>query len=139
MRMLDSNIIVYAYNRDAPERKYCLPIIKKAILGELDTSLSVISLVEVYHILTERVPKPLSKSEALGIVRNLALSGNIQKVGITEDRLIEAVAIAEKYCVKINDALIASTMQSIGSEEIYSHDGDFDKVDFIHRIDPIPF
>ena len=137
-RMLDTNIIVYAFNRDAPERQYCLPIVKEAISGKLEVALSVISLLEVYHVLTERLKKPLPKLEVSRIVLDLALSTNIQKLDVTTNRVMEAVVIAEKHSIKINDALIASTMKSVGSKEIYSHDHHFDRVDFIHRVDPIP-
>ena len=138
MIMLDSNIIIYAYNRDAPERQYCLPIIRNAILGELDTALSVLSLFEVYHVLAQRIQRPLPESQVSQIVLDLALSRNIRKFEITESLFIEAITIAEEYSININDALLASTMRSIGSEEIYSHDSDFDKVEFIRRVDPIP-
>lgn len=138
MIMLDSNIIIYAYNRDAPERQYCLPIIRNAILGELDTALSVLSLFEVYHVLAQRIQRPLPESQVSQIVLDLALSRNIRKFEITKSLFTEAITIAEEYSIKINDALLASTMRSIGSEEIYSHDSDFDKVEFIRRVDPIP-
>lgn len=138
MIMLDSNIIIYAYNRDAPEREYCLPIIKKAILGELDAALSMLSLFEVYHVLTQRIQRPLLESQVSQLVLDLVLSKNIQKFEITEKLFIEAINIAEECSVKINDALLASTMKSIGSKEIYSHDSDFDRVEFIRRVDPIP-
>jgi len=138
MRMLDSNIIIYAFNRDAPEREYCLPIIKKAILGELDAALSVLSLFEVYHVLTQRLQRPLPESQTSQIVLDLILSRNVRKFEITKSLFIEAITIAEEYSIKINDALIASTMRSIGCEEIYSHDADFDRVEFLRRLDPIP-
>ncbi len=138
MIMLDSNIIVYAYNRDAPERQYCLPVIRNAILGKLDAALSVLSLFEVYHVLAQRIQRPLPESQVSQIMLDLALCRNIRKFDITESLFIEAITVAEEYSIKINDALVASTMRSIGSEEIYSHDSDFDKVEFIRRVDPIP-
>lgn len=138
MIMLDSNIIIYAYNRDAPERQYCLPVFKGAILGELDAGLSVLSLFEVYHVLTYRVQRPLPESQTSQIVLDLALSRNLRKFEITESLFIEAISIAEEYSIKINYALIASTMRSVGCEEIYSHDADFDRVEFLRRLDPIP-
>ena len=138
MIMLDSNIIIYAFNEDAPEREYCLPVIRNAILGELDAAVSVLSLFEVYHVLAQRIGRPLPESQVSQIVLDLASSRNIRKLEITESLFIDAITIAEEYSIKINDALLASAMRSIGSEEIYSHDSDFDKVDFIRRVDPIP-
>lgn len=137
MRMLDSNILIYAYNKAAPERKFCLPIIQRAIRGEEKTALSLISLIELYHILTERIPNPLPRYETSTLIQKLTLSINIEKIDISKEQVMRACQVAQKYRVRINDALIASAMEKNMIKEIYSHDKDLDGIEFISRVDPI--
>jgi len=135
MRGFDSNIIVYALNSDLPEYKYCEPLIKRLAIGEEIVSISSIVFMESYHALVYKYKFP-----ALKVKKRLTAileSRNVVILEITIKTILYAFEIASHYYIGGRDSLIAANLLENNIKEIYSHDGTFDTIKEIIRIDPV--
>lgn len=59
---------------------------------------------------------------------------NVIVYGVDLDAYLEALRLAHKHLIGVNDALAIIYMKMYGINEIYSFDKDFDKVEGIKRI-----
>ncbi|HEC40990.1 hypothetical protein LCGC14_0718270 [marine sediment metagenome] len=135
MRGIDSNILVYALNKDLPEHLPCKKLLINIVNGKELVSISSIVFMECFHALVnafnykgEEVKKRL-----IAIID----SKNINVLDISTSSILLAFEIAEKYRTGGRDSLIAANLLENKVQEIYSHDADFDKILLIKRIDPI--
>ena len=51
MKGMDSNILVYALNRDLPEHKFCKVLLEKIAKGDETISIPAIVFMECFHAL----------------------------------------------------------------------------------------
>lgn len=135
MRGIDSNIIVYALNKDLPEHLDCKNLLKKIGNGEETVSIPAIVFMESYHALVKAY-----KFNELKVKKRLLTiidSENICILDISTSTILLAFEIAEAYKTGGRDSLIAASLLENNIKEIYSHDTDFDDITRIKRIDPI--
>jgi len=64
------------------------------------------------------------------------LSLPLRVVDVTTDDILRAIELSEKYKLSPYDALHVIVMDREGLRDIISTDKDFDKIDWITRIDP---
>ncbi len=135
MRGIDSNILVYALNKDLPEHEPCKKLIITIVNGNELVSIPSIVFMECFHALV----KSFNYNEIEVKKRLIAIidSKNINVLDISTSSILFAFEIAEKYKTGGRDSLIAASLLENKIEEIYSHDSDFDKIEIIKRIDPI--
>ena len=135
MRGLDSNILVYALNKDLPEHVPCKELIINVVNGKELVSIPSIVFMECFHALV----KAFNYKEIEVKKRLIAIidSRNINVLDISTSSILLAFEIAEKYRTGGRDSLIAASLLENKIQEIYSHDTDFDKILLIKRIDPI--
>lgn len=135
MRGLDSNILVYALNKDLPEHVPCKELIINVVNGKELVSIPSIVFMECFHALV----KAFNYKEIEVKKRLIAIidSRNINVLDISTSSILLAFEIAEKYRTGGRDSLIAASLLENKIQEIYSHDSDFDKILLIKRIDPI--
>jgi predicted nucleic acid-binding protein len=135
MRGIDSNILVYALNKDLPEHSPCKELLINIINGKELVSIPSIVFMESFHALV----KAFNYKEVEVKQRLIAIidSKNINVLDISTSSLLFAFEIAEKYGTGGRDSLIAASLLENKIQEIYSHDSDFDKILLIKRIDPI--
>jgi len=135
MRGLDSNILVYALNKDLPEHLLCKELLINVVNGKELVSIPSIVFMESFHALV----KAFKYKEAEVKKRLIAIidSKNINVLDISTSSILFAFEIAEKYETGGRDSLIAASLLEKKIQEIYSHDSDFDKILLLKRIDPI--
>lgn len=85
---------------------------------------------EIANILESIAPLNL----ALEIEESILFKENIVIKEISRDDYLNAINIARRYKIGLNDALAYSVMKKYGIAEIYSFDKDFDKIPGIKRI-----
>jgi len=135
MRGIDSNIIVYALNKDLPEHLDCKNLLKKIANGEETVSIPAIVFMESYHALVKAY-----KFNELKVKKRLLTiidSENISILDISTSTILLAFEIAEAYKTGGRDSLIAASLLENNIKEVYSHDTDFDDITRIKRIGPI--
>lgn len=79
--LLDTNILVHAYNKSSPHQLEAANVIKKAMLGETEACLTPQVLYEFFAVATnpKRVEKPLSTREAADLCIDLWECNEIEK------------------------------------------------------------
>jgi predicted nucleic acid-binding protein len=135
MRGIDSNVLVYALNKDLPEHLRCKELLINIVKGKELVGIPSIVFMECFHALV----KAFNYKEVEVKKRLVAIidSKNINVLDITTSSILFAFEIAEKYKTGGRDSLIAASLLENKIQEIYSHDSDFDKITLIQRIDPI--
>ncbi|BAT53261.1 hypothetical protein NOS3756_22200 [Nostoc sp. NIES-3756] len=113
---LDSNLWIYLYAKNAPEKfqkvaeiiknNYSLLLVSTQVLGEL------------FHVLTRK--KFTSTTEAIAIISDIVNTFPIQAINTTE--VIQALEIHAKYNYSYWDSLIIATALLSECSIIYSED-----------------
>jgi predicted nucleic acid-binding protein len=135
MRGLDSNILVYALNKDLPAHFPCKELLIDIANGKELVSIPSIIFMESFHALVKAYK--FKESEVKKRLIAIIDSKNINVLDISTSSILFAFKIAEKYRTGGRDSLIAASLLEHKIQEIYSHDSDFDKIQLINRIDPI--
>ena len=135
MRGIDSNILVYALNKDLPEHLPCKQLLIDIVNGKELVSIPSVVFMESFHALV----KSYKYKEVEVKKRLVALidSKNINILVISTSTVLLAFEIVEKYKTGGRDSLIAASLLENNIQEIFSHDSDFDQILLIKRIDPI--
>ncbi len=135
LRGIDSNILVYALNKDLPEHLPCKELLINIVNEKELVSIPSIVFMECFHALVKafKYKEVEVKKRLIAIID----SKNINVLGISTSTILFAFEIAEKYRTGGRDSLIAASLLENKIQEIYSHDSDFDKILLIKRFDPI--
>ena len=135
MRGIDSNILVYALNKDLIEHLPCKELLIDVVNGKQLVCIPSIVFMESFHALV----KAFKYKEIEVKKRLIALidSKNIDVLDVSVSSILLAFEIADKYKTGGRDSLIAASLLENNIQEIYSHDSDFDKIKLIKRTDPI--
>ena len=119
MNFIDTNILVYAYDRDE-EIKH--PIAKKLLEDCWENGSGVLStqvLQEFYVTVTTKLSKNLGLDEARELLKDYLLW---QVERITPHDIIGASEFQERYKYSFWDSLIITVAQKAGAETLYSED-----------------
>ncbi|MBI5212088.1 MAG: PIN domain-containing protein, partial [Nitrospirae bacterium] len=116
--MIDTNILVYANNKDSQFHTICKAIIEKAIKGEVEAVISVQNLIELYAVITDkrRVEHPLSPIKAKELIefyKESAIRIIVPKPQ-TIDTVLALIANHSPKSQSIFDYLLAATMMDNG-------------------------
>ena len=131
MVLLDTNILVYAADRDSTYHSIAFPIRESAISGQLQACISLQNLVEFYAVVTsnKRVQNPLPPEVALDEIKKYLTSDKILKIQFNEQALEILDQLARKYKIiaqNVFDLKIVATMLMNGVQEIVTaNDSDF--------------
>ncbi|MFX1237299.1 MAG: type II toxin-antitoxin system VapC family toxin [Promethearchaeota archaeon] len=135
MRGIDSNILIYAFNKDLPEHEPCKNLLLRVAKGLETIAIPAIVLMESYHVLVRAYK--FAPSEVKKRLIAIVESENITILEEGLSSILLAFDIAEEYDTGGRDSLIAACLLENNVKELYSHDNDFDKIQLIKRIDPI--
>ena len=123
---LDTNVVVYAFDRANPEKQ------AKAIAileGEDRIVVSTQVLLEAYWVLTRRLAEPLSDDDASTVIDTLT---QLPVVNTDPELVRRAIRTSRKAGVAIWDAMIIEAARSAGCGRVLSEDlqdgRDFDGV-----------
>ena len=110
MKLVDTNILVHAYNKDSPHRLKAKSIVLELIKGK--HVISTQNILEFYSAITKRVSTPLSPLEARNKALNLYKS-NAKKLVPDLNVIKTGLELAAQHNLKggeIFDAILAATM-----------------------------
>lgn len=117
IRFLDTNILLYAYDLDAPvKRAVALRWVEKGWTVPGDTAISVQVLQELHVNLTKR---GVSQTQATQIVRDFV---NWPIVDNTLELLHAALGEQARWRISLWDALILAAARASGASELMSED-----------------
>jgi len=136
--LIDSNILVYAYDVDEGEKnKTCKKIMKNIVNGNLTVFLSTQNLAEFFVNVSKKISKPLAPLEAKAILTELTSLSNVKIRKIGELTILRAIDLVAKFGISFWDALIVSVMKENEVDVIISENGkDFKKIPGLKVINP---
>lgn len=116
-RFLDTNILLYAYDLDAPaKRAVALRLVEQGWSAPGETAVSVQVLQEMHVNLCRR---GISQTEATRIVHDFA---NWPVVDNTLDLLHDALATQARWKLSLWDSLIVAAASASGASELITED-----------------
>jgi predicted nucleic acid-binding protein len=116
---VDTNILVYAEDRDAKSKHEIARELILQLWDDRDGVLSVQVLQELYVSVTRKLKKPLSSAKALAIVEEYLTWTVVENTGRL---LIEAIALQQRAQLSFWDALVVQAAIEAGCDRLYSED-----------------
>jgi hypothetical protein len=139
---IDTNLLVYAHRRKAPEHRRAQRAIEAACADSRGWGISFASVSEFWAVVTHPAcsGRPSSPAEASAFLRSLAEDGRMQTwppgVGFAE-RLTQFAVDLDVSGVRIFDLQIALTAFEHGAHELWTHDADFVRIPGLRLRDPL--
>jgi predicted nucleic acid-binding protein len=126
IKFIDSNVFVYAYVKPKREisekvsrmKEKAKEILMKINYGEERVVTSVVHMSEIANV----VESLSSISKSIEIIENILNNKNIIVKDVTTQDYIEAVRVANREKVSVNDALAYVIMRNNNISEIYTFD-----------------
>jgi predicted nucleic acid-binding protein len=140
--LLDTNILVHAYNKSSPYQKEAAQIIKRAMKGETEACLTPQVLYELFAVVTnsKRVENPLSPAEAADLCIDLWECNEIEKInpsGVAPIEVFKLVKTLNLSKAEVFDCILGVTAKENHVETIYSENiADFKDYKFIKTVNP---
>jgi predicted nucleic acid-binding protein len=140
--LLDTNILVHAYNKSSPHQSKARKIIKKAMQGEIEACLSPQILYEFFAVVTsaKRVEHPMPSDEAADLCLDLWECNEIEKLNPSGLASIEVFKSAKELKLsktEIFDCVLAVTAKENNVETIYTENiVDFKHYTFLKSVNP---
>lgn len=116
---VDTNILVYAYDRTAGDKQSQARVLVERLWDSGEGVLSTQVLQEFYVAVTGKIPQPLRPSRAREIVSDL---GTWRVALLEVPDLLRASQIGERYRISFWDALILTAAQKEEAETLWSED-----------------
>jgi predicted nucleic acid-binding protein len=116
---LDTNILIYAYDKDSGEKHSVALSIVKDLWESRTGVLSNQVLQEFYVGVTRKIPKPIAKSEAREILRAY-ICWSVKE--ITPVSIVRASEIEEKNQISFWDALVIVAAYEAKCKKILTED-----------------
>ena len=123
--LLDTNILVHAYNKSSPNQQQASKILKKAMQGEIQACLTLQVLYEFFAVVTsaKRVEHPISSSEAANLCIDLWECNKVEKLNPSGIAPIEVFKFVEELNLskaEIFDCVLAVTAKENSIDSIYT-------------------
>jgi len=140
---LDTNLIVYATNKDSPYHAKASALMEAIGKGKLETCLSLQVLGEFYATATnpKKIEKALTPEEAVLVIEGLLRTDTILKLYPKESTLRLTLDLVNHYQLKsldFFDAQIVATMLDNGITTIYTvNEQDFAIFEEIKAVNPL--
>jgi hypothetical protein len=141
--VVDTNILLYAADRDAPEHAVCRDLVLQWRRGTSPWYLTWGIIYEFLRVATHQnvFRKPLALSKAWSFVEAVLASPSVNILAETErhDRVASEVfgSVPGISGNLVFDARTAIVMKEHGVKTIYTRDNDFHRFPFLEVIDPI--
>lgn len=118
MRFVDTNVLLYAVSRAAPEQAKAT--IARTLLSSRDLVVSTQVLGEFY-LQTTRVTRPdsLSHQDAVDLVRSF---GRFTVQSVTWDVVVAAMGTRDRFGISYWDAAVLEAARTAGCSEVLSED-----------------
>jgi predicted nucleic acid-binding protein len=136
-KLIDTNIIVYAYDITEIEKHPVCKAIVKEVWLEGGGIVTLQNLMEFFVAVTRKVEKPLPVKVARIIVEDILQSEKWIVVDRNENTFLKAMELVEKYNSPFWDSLIAASMLENDVREILTENTkDFGKIAEIKVVNP---
>ncbi len=143
MFVVDTNVLVYAADRDSAGHERCRELVESWRSGSGAWYSTWSILYEFVRVTTHRrvMERPWSFAEAWGFVEALAASPGFRVLVATERHadVVRELAreVPDVTGNLVHDFHIAALMREHGLRAIYTRDTDFHKFGFLDPIDPL--
>ncbi|MCX6767841.1 MAG: PIN domain-containing protein [Candidatus Micrarchaeota archaeon] len=135
MRLVDTNILFYAFDRtQGKKHEQAKSLFKQISLGEAEGCVSNQVLAELYSALTTKLKE--RNEIARAIIAGIIETESWKKINYTSDTVASASQLSEKFKAPFWDALIAQTMLENNIREIVTEDDAFSKIPAIKAANP---
>jgi len=132
LRFVDASVFVHAFLKPRRElraheikiKESAKEIVRRINDGE-EVGITVVQMAEIANLLESYLPL----SDALRVEEFLLLSGNVRVFDVTRRDCLKALKISREKNVGLCDAIAYVMMMKNNVNEIYSFDGDFDRLD----------
>ncbi len=119
--LIDSNILVYAYDRtETKKNALAVKILEKCWKREAVYALSVQNLAEFFVIITKKVPYPLPTEKAEEIISDICSFSGWKILNYNQETLKLAIQLYQKHKKHFWDAILVATMLQSGITKMYS-------------------
>ncbi|NJF24566.1 type II toxin-antitoxin system VapC family toxin [Thermococcus sp. Bubb.Bath] len=132
MRFIDANVFIYAFLRPRKEPSENVRAIKesaKGILGRISEGEKVVTTVVHLSEVANVIESMAGKKKAVEILMGILTAENIKVLNVSTSDYLKATLVAEEKSLGINDALAYVKMKEAGIYEVYTFDGDFEKLE----------
>ena len=116
---LDTNIVVYLFDDDSPDRQARAAEILRADGATMELVLSTQVLQEFYVAVTRKLERPLAKEDALSAVQSLI---ELTVTQLDPDMIVSAIESSQAHAVSFWDALIVQAALSSGCQRLLTED-----------------
>ena len=138
MRLLDANVFIYAYykpKRQLTQKERQRKELAKKIIGDVsqgkeEVMMTVVHLSEAVNILKHGMPLERLTSVILG----LFMLDNVKILDVSRDAYFAATELGGDLKIDPNDALAMDVMRLNDVKEIYTFDGDSDRMEGISKL-----
>jgi predicted nucleic acid-binding protein len=118
LEFLDTNILVYAYDRSEPRKqRIAQGLVRRAVAGEITASSQVLG--EFAATLLHKLSPPATPEGLMALLDTL---GPIKLVPIDGDVVLRAVQARAEYGVHFYDGMILAAAERGGCQKIWSED-----------------
>ena len=133
MRFIDTNIFIRFLTNDIPQKAdACEKIFKKAVAKKetlFTTDLVIAEIVWVLESIYE-----LQKEEVQDKVEKILNTPNL--ICPHRNLILSALTLYSEKNIDYIDAYNALVLKDEGIEELYSYDKDYDRIDWLTRLEP---
>jgi predicted nucleic acid-binding protein len=116
---VDTNVLVYAEDRDAREKHEAARDLIARLWDERDGVLSVQVLQEFHINVTRKLKKPMTSAKALQIVQEYLTWTVIENTG---SLLVQAIALQQRDRLSFWDSHVVQAAIEAGCDTLYSED-----------------
>jgi predicted nucleic acid-binding protein len=134
--LVDTNILVYAYEKEDCKRKIeSQNILEKCFNKEITLALSNQNLAEFSYVALKKLK--LDPEIITRIIEDITNFSGFKKINYKEKTIISAIEIANKNNMSFWDSLISATMIENGILNIYTENSKDFKIPQLNVINPL--
>jgi predicted nucleic-acid-binding protein len=133
MKFLDTNIFIRFLTDDVPQKAdACEKVFKKAVEKKETLFTTELVIAEIVWVLESFYE--LQKEEVQDKVEKILNTPNL--ICPHKDLILSALIIYSEKNIDYIDAYNALVLKDKGIEELYSYDKDYDRIDWLTRLEP---
>lgn len=133
--LVDTNIIAYAYEiEDSEKKKKSLQILEKCYKNEMTLAISNQNLAEFSVVSLKKLK--LNPGTIKDIVKDISNFNGFRKIEYSNNTILSAIDLVDKYNMSFWDSLISATMIENGILNIYTENSKDFKIPSLNVINP---
>jgi len=141
--ILDTNILVHAYNAGSPSHAKAAGILRDSLEGNLEAAITSQIIFEFYAVITDprRISHPLSPAKAAEICAAIWNAYEIEKISqstLTPNVVLQLASELELAGADLFDCVLAVTAKENNINTIYTQNTeDFKRFGFLTVLNPL--